>query len=255
MSEPINLFWTGGWDSSYRLFHLLLVEERTVQPYYVIDSSRKSLQREFQALDQMKRRLAQQHPAARRRLRPMQIVALTDIPPHRQISDMYLRLKARTDLSGQYRWLARFAHHAGLDDVELCLTNLPPSEGGELRELMLPDLVGEGHDCRLREPLSEPDLAIFRYFRFPTIHQTKLQMEEAAIAHGFRDLLALSWFCLAPVRGLPCGRCYPCGLALASGRKYDYPFATDRRSFAWWWRLSQRIEHAFWKPETAETRR
>ena len=41
-TKPINLFWTGGWDSTYRLLYLLIVEKKYVQPYYIIDLTRKS---------------------------------------------------------------------------------------------------------------------------------------------------------------------------------------------------------------------
>jgi len=36
-TEPINLFWTGGWDSTFRLIQLVFVNKKTVHPYYIID--------------------------------------------------------------------------------------------------------------------------------------------------------------------------------------------------------------------------
>ena len=49
-TEPINLFWTGGWDSTFRLLQLIIVFRKRVQPYYIIDTTRKSVQNEKQAM-------------------------------------------------------------------------------------------------------------------------------------------------------------------------------------------------------------
>ena len=35
VDSPRRLLWTGGWDSTYRLLDLLLVQKQHVQPYYV----------------------------------------------------------------------------------------------------------------------------------------------------------------------------------------------------------------------------
>ncbi len=37
-----HLFWTGGWDSTFRLLQLLLDEHKAVQTYYLLDSFRAS---------------------------------------------------------------------------------------------------------------------------------------------------------------------------------------------------------------------
>ena len=47
----VNLLWTGGWDSTFRLCQLILVKRKNVQPYYIIDNKRKSLQKELITMD------------------------------------------------------------------------------------------------------------------------------------------------------------------------------------------------------------
>ena len=32
--KKINIFWTGGYDSTFRLCYLLIMEKKIVQPYY-----------------------------------------------------------------------------------------------------------------------------------------------------------------------------------------------------------------------------
>src|SRR5688572_33020809 len=39
-AAPVALLWTGGWDSTFRLLMLLLVERRAVQSYYIVDRLR-----------------------------------------------------------------------------------------------------------------------------------------------------------------------------------------------------------------------
>ena len=36
-ARAVKLLWTGGWDSTFRLLQLLLLYEKKVQPYYIID--------------------------------------------------------------------------------------------------------------------------------------------------------------------------------------------------------------------------
>ncbi len=36
-NAAVPLLWTGGWDSTFRLLHLVIVEGHAVQPYYMID--------------------------------------------------------------------------------------------------------------------------------------------------------------------------------------------------------------------------
>ena len=59
-----SLLWTGGWDSTYRLLELLLVHGGTVQPYYLIDTHRRSLRLELRTMRRIKSLLFEQHREA-----------------------------------------------------------------------------------------------------------------------------------------------------------------------------------------------
>ena len=43
MSGIKKVLWTGGWDSTFRVLYLVLVEKCQVQTYYIIDPFRWSL--------------------------------------------------------------------------------------------------------------------------------------------------------------------------------------------------------------------
>ena len=46
----VNLLWTGGWDSTFRLLSLVLIKRKPVQPFYVIDVGRVSTIREIKTM-------------------------------------------------------------------------------------------------------------------------------------------------------------------------------------------------------------
>src|SRR4249919_454123 len=65
-----RLFWTGGWDSTYRLLWLLLVEGRHVEPIYLVDETRRSLHVERRTMQHLRERLAEIDPQTRNLLLP-----------------------------------------------------------------------------------------------------------------------------------------------------------------------------------------
>ena len=69
-----RLFFTGGWDSTFRLLELLLVEKRPVQPIYVIDPDRWSLQEEQKAMADIKTTVVERFPETADLLKPTMII-------------------------------------------------------------------------------------------------------------------------------------------------------------------------------------
>jgi hypothetical protein len=80
MSAAPALLWTGGWDSTFRLLWLVLVEQRPVQPVYLIDACRGSTGMELRAMAAIRREVARQHPEAAARLLPVHIADIADLP-------------------------------------------------------------------------------------------------------------------------------------------------------------------------------
>src|SRR6478672_10747010 len=70
---PVNLFWTGGWDSTFRLLQLLLEHRLPVAPVYLIDDTRASTQFEFDTMDAIRDALFDAYPRAHALLRPTQV--------------------------------------------------------------------------------------------------------------------------------------------------------------------------------------
>jgi hypothetical protein len=219
----INLFWTGGWDSTFRLLYLLLVEGKKVRPYYILDTERESTIFELKAREAIKDNLFKKYPETKKLLLPTIIVLKTDIKPNETVTSKYQRLASAAHIGIQYEWLSRFAHEFRLYDAELCIAKDPPGQVDELDSLLIPELQGEGHDCRMRDNTNNDDLNIFKHFRFSTIHLTKLDMKQLSKQLGFYNVLRNTWFCHSPTKeGLPCGGCVPCQVRKESGLPYEF---------------------------------
>jgi hypothetical protein len=227
--QLVNLFWTGGWDSTFRLLQLLLLERRFVQPCYVIDPDRLSTTFELRAMQNIKARVSSDWPEARNRLQPTEYVELREIADDDAISTAFSRIREKKYVGAQYEWLARLAKPHGDRSFEIC-TMRP--EGGEVDgQLMKFEPDGQGY--RLSQDLTDTDaFAVFRYFRYPVTHLSKRDMERLAVENGFRDVLELTWFCYRPRRnGTPCGCCRTCRGVVESKLRKRIPLTSQLRYF------------------------
>jgi len=222
MSE-INVLWTGGWDSTYRVLELLLIENQTVRPYYIVDPERKSIANEILAMTNIRYRIKAAFPAQAERLMTLEMFHLEAIQPDKEISEWSQRLRFKTHIGTQYDWLARFAKY-NATELELCTEKISRFEAELLlfRDFVRPLLRGKGHECRIEGPYPELAVQMFKYFRFPIMHLTKADMRAISEEHGFSDIMKLIWFCHSPKKGLPCGKCLPCLMAPASGLEYTF---------------------------------
>jgi hypothetical protein len=217
------LLWTGGWDSTFRLLDLVLVGQRRVQPYYLIDTSRPSLGAEIRTM----RVLRDELPAGP--IAPTIFRDIGDIGENRSITEKFERLRSRSHLGVQYDWLARFAAEEKLDGLELSIHR----GGGGPHVLLEPYVEAAGDAYALRHD-ADPDLSIFRRFRFPLFEMTKLDIQAAADRCGFRASLERTWFCHAPTaRGLPCGACSPCRYVREEGLSRRIPASGHSRYYRW----------------------
>jgi hypothetical protein len=221
--EEINILWSGGWDSTYRVLELLLIENQKVHPYYIVDPMRKSIPNEIIAMTLINHRIQTTFPDQAARLMPAELIHLEAIPPDEEITGWFNYLGSKIHIGAQYEWLPRFAKHKA-NKLELCVERNPDtSTQGIFHNSVRPLLKGTGHECKIEGPLPDPALQIFTYFRYPLmLRLTKADMRAIAEEHGFIDIMKLTWFCHNPRNGLPCGHCRPCSLAHHTG--FDYTF-------------------------------
>lgn len=218
----VNLLWTGGWDSTFRLLQLILDTRATIQPVYVIDTARRSSLIEIRTMDRIKRKIVKRFPHAEGRILPHRFFSIHDIAEDATITESYLRLARRWHLGSQYDWLPRLAKQHGFCALEMSVVADSRPRGGIVQ--CLSDRVISVDDAQVgrcwtidADPNVSDASNVFSRFRFPLLHTTKVQMYEQMERRGCSDILMQTWFCLAPVGGQPCGVCNPCQLVVEEG--------------------------------------
>lgn len=222
---PVHLLWTGGWDSTFELLRLLLVHRTPVQPIYLIDPGRRSLQVELDTMERLRARLLALHPETRDLLLPTLSAQVSEIPRDPRIAQVFRRLQARAPIGSQYEWLANFCRERGLTEVELGAEKTRSGAGALVSpEIVVPARSHAGHATHRIEPGRDPDMdLVFGMYSLPLFEMTKQDMAREVDQRGWRPLMLDTWFCHQPTDGLPCGRCNPCHSVVKAGLGWRIP--------------------------------
>jgi len=233
-SDPVQLLWTGGWDSSFRLMHLMHYTDAVVQPWYIIDEMRNSIGREVSAMRRIREALAERNPSFGERIFPTRFQAREQIPSNPMVSEQYQRLSERIRVGTQYSYLGRFSRNLG---VALELSMHDKNHG--LGKAVYPhtEVVDTtyGPVRRMKADIPAP-LELFRPYAFGLLGLSKLDMGREAKNGGFDHLLELTWFCHTPRNGKPCGRCRPCQQVIAGNMGRRMPLSSRVLGRLRYWR-------------------
>ena len=238
-NQPINILWTGGMDSTFRMAQLVLLFKKTVQPYYIIDSGRYSLQHEIKTMEKIIQAFSKKDPEAESRILPVYFFHLNDIPKNKEIEESYNRLLQYESIGIQYQWLARFCKFMKIKNMELSLETAIFDKDNRTRKLLgehLEEIDSDtGKTFRLNESAKGLDkFNIYGWYTFPVFNFTKAEKYQYSINNGFDDIIRLTWFCHMPTkRGKPCGKCHPCRAAYREGLKWRLPFSAKLRYHTW----------------------
>ncbi|MGB9914281.1 MAG: hypothetical protein ACPLIG_00825 [Candidatus Bathyarchaeales archaeon] len=246
----VNLFWTGGWDSTFRLLYLIFVEKRCVQPFYIVDTERSSTLHELRAMHVIKEEVAKRNPQLADLIKPTIIVSVHDIKPDPNITAKFNRLREKFHIGSQYDWLARFAKQLGILNLELSIhkgdhtydmlsRGIPSLELCIERSERAPNIVvgiisgKKDNGLRIKQFYENDYASIFSFFSFPLFKLSKNDMKRIAAEKGFLDILEKTWFCHKPWRDRPCGICVPCDLTIKEGFGYRVPKISRLRHKVW----------------------
>lgn len=216
------LFWTGGYDSTFRLCQLLLVEDKPVRPIYLMcgnvdDSddwltmvSRKNVSKEITTMKDIRTELLQNNTHLANKLLPtFYVVSIKkNLETTAKFKRLHKYLKYFSRDINQYERMARFSKEFKFP-IEVGLENC----GTGLDEATKGKRVGQGSSCQLMNnlPLKYQDLEIFRDFRFPICHLTKEEMKTISLNNNFYYLLVMTFSCWYPDKdGNACGKCQMC---------------------------------------------
>jgi 7-cyano-7-deazaguanine synthase len=205
-----HVFWTGGFDSTFRLAQLL-AGGVDVQPIYVSQrlDIRKNRAQEVAAMATLTDRLRARF-SGQATLRDT--LHVTQVSRNARIREQAARIgygpSHRERMGAQYVVLCEFAaaYHA---PVEIGI------EIGGRAERMLRGLTrGDGARRRIApEKLlkaGDKPLLMFADLRFPLLTMTKQDMLLEAHSGGYRTVLRETWSCWFPRGGKPCGKCSMC---------------------------------------------
>lgn len=113
MNTPIEILWTGGFDSTFRVTQLSRLPV-VIQPYYLSDN-RMSESYELNAISDCSE-LLKNKPKTKCVFKPLIIVKKNERIEDQQISNAFERICATDFMGGQYTWLACFAkEHPGIE--------------------------------------------------------------------------------------------------------------------------------------------
>ncbi len=222
---PVNLLWTGGWDSTFQLLRLLLVFRLPVRPIYVLDETRGSTQVEIRTMDRIRERLGAMDPCTRKLMLPTVYGSVTELLPAPGIDEAFRRLGRRCPIGSQYAWLAKFCRQHGLVEVETGFEKTRSGAGALLIDLGVEGVSSAGYPVhRVARGEQHADvLTIFGDYAFPLFTITKQDMALEVDARGWRPIMHDTWFCHRPVDLQPCATCSPCHGVVKAGLGWRIP--------------------------------
>lgn len=223
--KQINILWTGGWDSTFRILQLS-DKDVTIQPYYLRDN-RKSEKIELNTIKIVTEDILKL-ATTKCKINKLISINVSDIENDNEITNAYNTIfkefKSRSNglkLGSQYEWLARFSKN--IDNLELGI-----EKGSKVIDLI--NMFGEleknscpikGEYYSINKQNSSKDLIkVFNKYHYPLLDYSKLKMKQIAEEKGFIDVLNKTWFCHKPKNNNPCGGCNPCIQTIELGLAY-----------------------------------
>lgn len=208
--RTINIFWTGGLDSTFRIVELSQ-RRCTIQPYYIKMRKRASWRNELKSIKKILRILRKDNRTQATLLDPI-IVDDKEIPRDTNTFDAWFRLMR--GISYQYYILAKYVnlHHL---EMEMGFQFSPNGTIVKVIDEKLlihhPDM---DYDVQVidKTRADQDTLKVFGNYSFPMslYHKNKKEEIETLYRDGYKKVVDHVWFCFHPMLGYPCGNCFAC---------------------------------------------
>lgn len=208
----VNLFWTGGYDSTFRLLQLVLIENKCVNPIYLnfdgldgVNIRRQNVHFEINTMKKIineLRILGYEHF-----VKPLKIINNIKLSNEvlQSTTKMYKDGFLRRPIS-QYAYMIQFS----LDYNIVIEEGAEKSENGTSYK-MLRNYLNKNKMVDLQKIKMKPEFYVIRNLRFPIIHLTKLEMLKIAKKNNFEHIISMSKSCWYPsMSGSPCKKCPMC---------------------------------------------
>jgi len=214
-----DIFWTGGWDSTFRIIQLLMTTDNVVQPHFIIrDEGSTGI--EINAMNNIRRLISREYASIFHRFLPTIYANALLIEKDEGIADEIEELiRDGKIIDPQYILMANYCREFNINEIELGLEVYP----GESQQEFLDMHFGEA--------------TAFKCFRYPIFHLTKEDMLQIAKQNDWVKILSLTSFCRKPlIKANACGICGPCIDTVVAGLDFRLPYGS---------RIKARIQKPF----------
>ena len=203
--ETIQVFWTGGLDSTFTLIRLLHTTTQQVQPHYLVGSE-DSTGNEIDTMVRIRRALVKQYPELQSRFLHTILTNQLLIPEFEDVKEELEELRKTGKVAEQYETMANYCKAYKVDKIEVSLTSI----------------TGEKDSFDHFK-----NAAAFKSFTYPTIGLSKRDMFRIARENNWDDTLNMTSFCRRPRKKVKaCGVCGPCVDAVMSGMGHRLPLGS-----------------------------
>ena len=250
----VNILWTGGWDSTYRIVELSR-EKCTVQPIYVYGDNRVSEKYEIKAMRKILFEL-KENKNTQANFLPIKFIEKKSIPENKEITNAYRLIAKETQLGSQHEWLARLSYvypglELGTEAAPLEVSNILTAinKYGEL----IKDTDSNSYMLN-PDQSSKEGMLVLGNFKFPIIKKTGQDMKENIQLWNYEDIMKNVWVCHTPLFGGPCGLCHPCELKVETNMNFLLTKSAlkryqrkNKKPFKYFYTLERRLNKAVHK--------
>tara|TARA_Y100001970_G_scaffold293005_1_gene437154 strand:- start:7314 stop:8765 length:1452 start_codon:yes stop_codon:yes gene_type:complete len=221
-NDNINyIYWTGGFDSTFRICEMLINEHKTVQPLYItfnLDNSCKGLDcknklwlrrnklQEINAMNNIRNKLFELFPNTVNLFLPT-IYIEEDVGDthfnqafnHKFYSNNLWPKKRKVH---QYYFLSKYAD---FNKIKIDTGVLGIHRNSKFYSYLNKNLIKVNNNWIIRN-----DYGPISYLNFPLFNRTKNMLYNKSQKYGYDVILNHTWSCWFPKKGKPCGKCPMC---------------------------------------------
>lgn len=231
--KHVNILWTGGWDSTFRLCQLSRTDGVEVQPVYFCVQGyedRTNWKKEIQAQDMILPLLRQKETTKARILNPIRLTD-KDLPQNPVFDAVFKKWEHTGKIPGQLRFLGKLPML--FPELEYCIEGPTLKRRQQGFRLGKTQVFLEEHGFRFHfrpdgyadmdTSQANPELKLlWGGFTFPILGITEMDMVPIIRSWGYEDLFKHTWTCDNDGEE-PCGICHNCETKWASGLKNFFP--------------------------------
>lgn len=208
--NTVNLLWTGGWDSTFRLLQIVLEERKAVQPCYIIFKDRWSWKKEIETMGKIKKLIHENYPHTVDLIIDTFIIREEEVLEDDYLIQIFKNFKSLINFGAQYKTIVCFAEQFKMDNLELGI-----KKHGRIYKQIKPYILKTNSAYRIdNNRVPDKIYDFYKYFTFPLFAYSDKEMVEIASTNGWQNILGITWICHKPIFGkFLCGGCNPCIIA------------------------------------------